>query len=64
MKNNDCESNNYERNKDLKEFSEIDVKNIYDSVDESNGFGIDFAINLYRSDMKRTHILEKSTTIK
>lgn len=36
----------------LKEFSENDVKNIYESVDENNGFDIEFAINLYRSSMK------------
>lgn len=43
MKKEDCNTQ-----KNAKEFTETDVKNIYQSIDEDNGFGIDFAINLYR----------------
>lgn len=47
MKNNDNESL-----KNKKEFTATDVKRICEGVDERNGFGIEFAIKLYRSRMK------------
>jgi len=35
-----------------KEFTATDVKNIYKSVDERNGFHINFIINKFRTRMK------------
>lgn len=42
-----------ERAQEPKEFTATDVKNIYKSVDEKNGFHIDFIINKFRTRMKQ-----------
>lgn len=44
---------NTENNQEPKEFTATDVKNIYKSVDEKNGFHIDFIINKFRTRMKK-----------
>ena len=45
---------------EIKEFSENDVKNIINSIDESNGFGVEFAIKLYRSSIKQIKTQKQS----
>lgn len=41
-----------EHTQEPKEFTATDVKNIYKSVDEKNGFHIDFTIQKFRMRMK------------
>ena len=45
---------------EIKEFSESDVKNIINSIDESNGFGVEFSIKLYRSSIKQIKTQKQS----
>jgi hypothetical protein len=45
---------------DIKEFSANDVRNMYKSVDETVGFGIDFVIRMHRITMKTMADMDES----
>jgi len=46
MKNNN--NNTKDKIVEIKEFTASDVKSMHESVDEKNGFGIDYIIRMYQ----------------